>query len=255
MPIIEPVTLLYAAGVFFRAGTFLFLLPFFKRPVPVLIRVALAAFLAYSAVLLIPPSGDLVLPTHWLGLVVLALTECFWGFCMALGMLLLFHIVQAAGEVISNQIGLMQSNIFNPMSQQQESAFGTGMMMLTIVLIFVSNLHHQILYGFLESLRITPIGSVPGEATNIEYVLRETGKIFLVSLQMAGPVIAVNYIVTLSFAFLGRIVPTMNVLIMSFSLRLGLGFFILILVVYFLAQVLLSQIVISPERMLHFLPF
>jgi flagellar biosynthetic protein FliR len=251
----EPITALYAAGVFLRAGSFFFLLPFLGRPVPATVRVALAVFLTYTAVLLLPPPEGLIMPGHWTGLLLFALLESFFGFCMALGVLLLFHIIQAAGEIISTEMGLMQSNIFNPMSSTQESVLGTGLMMLTIVMIFVLNVHHEILYGFMESLRLAPVGSVPSGERNIDYVLYETGKIFLISIQMAGPIIAVNYIVTLSFAFLGKIIPTMNVLILSFSLRLLCGFFILILIFYLLAQVMLSQVGVTPERVLKFLPF
>jgi flagellar biosynthetic protein FliR len=251
----DSVTALYAVGVFFRAGSFFFLLPFLNRPVPVTVRIALAIFLAYSAVLLVPAPEGLVMPAHWSGFVAFALLETFFGFSMALGVLLLFQIIQAAGEFISSQIGLMQSNIFNPMSNTQESVLGTGLMMLTIVMIFILNVHHEIIYAFVESLRIAPVGSVPSGDQNLEMVLHETGKIFLISLQMAGPLVAVNYIVTLSFAFLGKIIPTMNVLILSFSLRLMIGFFILILVFYLLAQVMLSQVSITPERILKFIPF
>lgn len=255
MPLADSVTALFAFGVFIRAGTFFFLLPFLNRPVPVTVRLGLAAIVAYTAVLLIPVPEALSIPAHWMGLLAFAFLESFWGFCMALGVLLLFHIIQAAGEIISTQLGLMQSNIFNPMSSTQESVLGTGLMMLTIVMIFILNVHHEILYGFLESLRVAPVGSVPSRHRNVEFVLYETGKIFLISLQMAGPIVAVNYIVTLSFAFLGKIIPTMNVLIVSFSARLLIGFFILAMVFYMLAQVMLSQVSITPERLLKYLPF
>lgn len=251
----DAVTMLYATGVFFRAGTFFFLLPFLGRPVPILVRIALAVFLSYSAVLLIPPPEGLSMFNHWSGFLAFALVESFLGFCMALGVLLLFHIVQVAGEVISSQMGLMRSEMFNPMSNSQESVMGTALMMLTLALLFILNVHHEILYGFLQSLHIAPVGTVPTDGRNVEFVLYETGKIFLISLQMAGPIIAVNYIITLSFAFLGKIIPTMNVLILSFSVRLMLGFFVLILVFYMLAQLLLRHISITPERMLQFLPF
>jgi flagellar biosynthetic protein FliR len=255
MALLDPVTMLYAAGVFFRAGTFFFLLPFLGRPVPIVVRLSLAVFLAYSAILLVPAAEELVMFDHWSGFIAFVLVESFLGFCMALGVLVLFHIIQTAGELISSQMGLMQSNILNPMSGTQESVLGTGLMMLTLVMIFLLNIHHEIFYGFIQSLRISPVGIIPAQARNIEFVLYETGKIFLISIQMAGPIIAVNYIITLSFAFLGKIIPTMNVLILSFSLRLTIGFFILILVFYMLAQVMLRQISLAPERMLQFLPF
>ena len=71
---------------------------------------------------------------------------------------------------------------------------------------------------------------------------------------MAAPIIAVNYIVTLAFAILGRAVPTMNVLILSFGVRIFAGISVLILVFVVMAQLLLSAIYETPERMLQFLP-
>ena len=99
----------------------------------------------------------------------------------------------------------MQSNIFNPMSGIQESVLSAGLMMLTLVLIFTLNIHHDILHGFFESLRSAPVGSVPSGSGNVEFVLHESGKIFLISLQMAGPLVAVNYIVTLALLFLEKL--------------------------------------------------
>lgn len=246
--------MLHMAGVFFRAGAFLFLLPLLNRPVPVLVRVALAAYLALIAVAVVEPAADLAIPGHWWGLAIFAVKESFLGFSMALSVLLVFYIVQATGQLLSQEIGLMQSNMFNPMMGEQESVLGTGMSLLTIVFIFLLNVDHQIIYAFLRSFTLVPVGSAVGEASHISFVLHQLGKIFLTSVQLAAPLIAVNYIVTLSFAFLGRVVPSMNVLVLSFSARLGVGFFILILIFYMLAQVLLSEVLMAPERMLKFLP-
>jgi flagellar biosynthesis protein FliR len=72
---------------------------------------------------------------------------------------------------------------------------------------------------------------------------------------MAAPLIAVNYIITLSFAILGRAVPGMNILVLSFGVRVFVGLSVLALVFGMIVQFLIGMINDSPEQMLQFLPF
>ena len=67
--------------------------------------------------------------------------------------------------------------------------------------------------------------------------------------------IAVNFIITLAFAILGRAVPNMNVLLLSFGVRIFVGFSVLIFVFIVMVQFLLGMIEDTPNRMLQFLPF
>ena len=250
----EPELLLHGAAIFFRAGSFLLIIPFFGRPVPITVRTAMAVFLVIFAVPLTSPAPELVMPGHWSGLVLVAIRESFIGFMMGYGVVVIFYICQVAGQFISMQIGLMQSNLFSPFANEQQSTIGTAMTMMSIVLIFILDIHHLIIYAFIRSLSIAPAGTNAVSGASAEQVVSGIGNIFLISTQMAAPLIAVNYIVTLAFAILGRAVPTMNVLILSFGVRIFAGISVLILIFAVMVQFLLSVIHETPERMLQFLP-
>lgn len=254
MSIPDPQYLLHAGAIFFRAGTFFLLLPLFGRPVPVSVRTTMAVFLVIFAVPLSEPAAELVMPGHWSGLVLIAIRESFIGFMLGFGVMVIFYVCQVAGHFISMQIGLMQSNLFNPLVNEQESILGTGMIMLSMILIFILNVHHLIIYAFIRSLSIAPPGVNAFSGASAEQVVGGIGNIFLISTQMAAPLIAVNYIVTLAFAILGRAVPSMNVLILSFGVRIFAGISVLILIFLVMVQFLLSVIHDTPERMLQFLP-
>lgn len=254
MPVPDPVYLLHAAAIFFRAGAFLLILPLFGRPVPVIVRTSVALILVMVSLPISEPAAALEIPGHWSGLIFVAIRESFIGFTLGFGVSVVFYICQVAGQLISMQIGLMQSNLFNPLINEQETVLGTGMTMLAILLIFILDVHHLIILGFVRSLSIAPAGISSFNGASAEQVVAGIGKIFLISTQMAAPLIAVNYIVTLAFAILGRAVPTMNVLILSFGVRIFAGISVLILVFVVLVQFLLSEIHDTPERMLQFLP-
>ncbi|MEX0322937.1 MAG: flagellar biosynthetic protein FliR [Puniceicoccaceae bacterium] len=246
--------LLHGYAIFLRAGAFFFMLPIFGRPVPVLVRVAAAVFMAAFLAPLTDMDPSLAMPDHLIGLAGLTLREVFIGFILGYSVQIVFYLCQVAGRLLSMQIGLMQSNLFNPMMGEQSTVLGTGMTMLTMVLVFTLNVHYMILHAFVRSLDLLPAGASFGAGTFAESVVRGIGNIFLLAVQMAAPLIAVNFIVTLSFAILGRAVPNMNVLVLSFGVRIIVGFFVLILIFAVLVQFLLGAINETPERMLQYLP-
>jgi len=57
----------------------------------------------------------------------------------------------------------------------------------------------------------------------IDNLIQWTGGIFLVGVQIAGPIVAISFILLLTFSFLGRAVPQMNVFSESFSVRIIVG--------------------------------
>ena len=251
----DPEVIIHGYAIFLRAGAFLFLLPLIGKPVPVMVRSAASLYLAFLMVPLVEADPSVLLPGGMLDLVLLSIRELLIGAIMGFAVQLLFHLCHFAGQVISMEVGLMQSNLFNPLTRQQDTVMSTAFTMLVIVLIFTLNVHHSLIFAFKRSLEIMPGGSPIGGAMAVEYLVSDVGKIFILGVQMAAPLIAINYIVTLSFAVLGRAVPNMNVLMVSFGVRLGMGFIVLILVLVLIVQILIGTIYDSPERMLQLLPF
>ncbi len=213
----------------------------------------MAVFLVITTVFATTP-GTLDIPKHWTELLALAVREGFVGFMMGYAIAFIFYLCQVSGRLISMQVGLMQSNLFNPILAEEETALGTAMTILSIAIIFATEVHHMILLAFVRSFDLIPAGSHAIGPTNATNIIRTIGNIFRLATQMAAPVIAVNFIVTLSFAILGRTVPTMNVLVLSFAVRIVLGLLVLVLVSVVLAQILLEVIEQTPLRMMQFLP-
>lgn len=251
----DPAGLTLGYAIFLRAGAFIFLMPIFSRPVPIMVRTAASLFTAILLVSIIEPQPGLFAPDHILELLLLSIKELLIGALMGFAVQLVFYLCHFAGQFISMEIGLMQSNLFNPLTKASDTVLSTGMTMLVVVLIFSLDIHHMIIYAFIRSFEILPVGSAIGSTLINDRLVWGVGKIFILGVQMAAPLIAVNYIVTLSFAILGRAVPNMNVLILSFGVRIGVGFIVLVMVFVVIMQILIGMIYDSPERMLQFLPF
>jgi flagellar biosynthetic protein FliR len=255
MDLPDPEVIIHGYAIFLRAGAFLMLLPFVGQPVPLMVRTATSIYLAFLMLPLVEPHPAVLLPGGLAELLLLSVREILIGAVMGFAVLLLFHLCHYAGQFISMQMGLMQSNLFNPITQEQSTVMSTAFTMLTIVIIFTLEVHHSLLFAFNRSLEIMPGGSPLTGDKMLGILVLDVGKIFIVGVQMAAPLIAVNYIVTLSFAVLGRAVPNMNVLMLSFGVRIGMGFIVMIMVLVVLVQMLIGMIYDSPIRMLQFLPF
>jgi len=239
--------------LFVRAGGLIALLPAISAdPIPIQVRIAVAGFLAYAATGFVHVQG--AVPPDVAGLVIVIIHELLIGLLMGFGARLIFYAVEFAGQLISMEMGMTLSTHIDPVSRSSSSPVGTLLYYLTIVLFFLSNCHHAVILAFLRSFDIAPLG-VPEFTRNVaEYFVLQTGNIFLVALQMAAPIMAVNFTVTFTFAILGKAAPGMSVFTESFSVRILAGLTLLGLTLGLTAQIVLSHLRESPEVMLRLIP-
>jgi flagellar biosynthetic protein FliR len=247
-------TLLYEwMMLFVRAGGLIALMPAFTAgPVPPQVRVAIAGFLAYAATgfahVQAAPPGNIA------SLIIILLHELLIGLLIGFGSRLIFYAVEFAGQLISVEMGMTMSAHIDPISRNMSAPTGTLLYNFTILLFFVSGCHHAVLLAFLRSFDIAPVG-IPAFTHNVaEYFVVQTGNVFLVALEMAAPLMAVNFIVTFTFAILGKAASGMNVFSESFSVRIFAGLSLLGLTLGLTAQLVLSELRNVPEVMLRLVP-
>jgi flagellar biosynthetic protein FliR len=87
-------------------------------------------------------------------------------------------------------------------------------------MIFLSlDMHHALLIGFQRSYTYLPVGGAQLREALFQDIVSRTGNLFLVALQMAAPMIAISFLITLIFSVLSRAVPQMNVFSENFAVR------------------------------------
>jgi len=237
---------------FTRTGGLFALMPVFSGRMPVVLRIALAAFLAWvaSSSLQVP----VTVPADLGALVVAMLHELLIGLLMGLGTRLIFYAVEMAGALISTELGLSMSSQLDPMTQTSPSPIGLAMTQLTALLFLLSGAHHYVFAAFLRSFELSPPGAIGFNSNAGEVFVRTTGNIFLLAVQISAPVMAVNFVVTLTFAILGKAAPSMNVFSESFAARILVGLTVLGLTVGVTAQLVLTELRRTPELMLRLIP-
>jgi flagellar biosynthetic protein FliR len=220
--------------------------------VPVQIRLAIAVLLAYLGGAQVQFTG--AVPADGIGLITVAAREMFIGLLMGFSIRLIFHSIEFAGQVMSTEIGLTVSSQIDPISHNNSSPVGTALFYLGSLLFLLSGCHHAVFLAFLRSFEIAPIGALALHRGTAETFVVATGNIFLVALQMAAPLMAVNFIVTFAFVILGKAAPSINVFSESFSVRVLTGILLLGLTLGLTAQAVLNALHGSPELMLRVIP-
>ena len=205
--------------VFLRASALLALFPIFSaRNTPVQVRVALGAA---TALLIAPnlPGLPLAAPATVLGLMELFLKEIGAGLLIGFMSRMIFFALDFAGGLMSAEIGLLFSPDPDPFSSTETQAPGLILYYLAAMLMLSLDLHHWLLVAFQRSYTVLPAGGAHLQQALMLEVLKGSALIFRIALQIAAPVVAVSFIITLLFSVLGRAVPQMNVFSESFAIR------------------------------------
>lgn len=143
---------------------------------------------------------------------------------------ILMAALDVAGMIISMTSGLANAQVFNPSFSAQGSIAGAFLSMTGVVLLFVTNLHHMLIYGLVESYTMFPVGDVPDSGSMAELMSRAVSTSFLIGFQIAIPFIVVAMLIYIGMGVLSRLMPQVQVFILALPAQIMLSMLTLLLV-------------------------
>jgi flagellar biosynthetic protein FliR len=212
--------------VFLRASAMLAVFPVFSaRNFPVQLRLALGALLAGMVAATLPSNAPM--PSDSWGLVGEMAVEVGIGLIIGFASRMIFFTLELAGTLVSSEIGLQIPPGLNALTDTQMTAPATMLYYLAAMIWLCLDMHHWMLLAFQKTYIYLPIGSAHLSQAFLLDMISRTNGIFAIALQLAAPLLAVSFIISLIFAVLGRAVPQMNVFSESFAVRplVGLSVF------------------------------
>lgn len=235
--------------VFVRMGAFMLALPFFSAAnFPVTMRVALAAL---AALLLAPQlPAFAVIHLDLLGLFGLLAREIAIGLLFGFFARMVFFAADIAGMIIANELGLSMGSILDPTSGQSEQVPGLILFFLATITMLSLDLHHGLLLGFAKSFEVLPLGGGHLSSALFETIVARIPQIFVIALQIAAPVMAVSFCITIFFAVMARAVPQMNVFAESFGIRIAGGLIVLGFTLQIAAQYIVNYLQRLPDDLI-----
>jgi len=131
---------------------------------------------------------------------------------------------------VSIHSGLANAQLFNPAFAAQGSIIGAFLSVTGVVLLFVSNLYSVLLYGLYESYHMFPIGGILVMGDMSEVITRAVAVSFKTGVQIAAPFIIVSFLLYIGMGVLARLMPQIQVFILSLPIQILLSMLTMTLV-------------------------
>lgn len=208
--------------VFCRLGAAIMVLPAFGDSfVPARMRLVLA--LALTLIVTPVVGGTLPPAMDWGSSVGLVVMEIGAGLFLGISVRLLMSALQVAGTVIAFQSSLANAFVFDVASAQQGALPASFLTTLGLVLVFVTDLHHLMLAGLVDSYQVLPPGGLPPVGDFTQTVVRLVGDSFRIGLQLAAPFILIGTLLSVGMGLLTRLMPQAQIFFVAMPLQIMLG--------------------------------
>ena len=137
--------------------------------------------------------------------------------------------LDVAGMLIAMTSGLANAQVFNPSLASQGSITGAFLSVTGMLLLFVTNLHHMLIYGVVESYTVFPVGDIPESGSMAELVSKAVSSSFLIGFQIAIPFMIVAMLLYIGMGVLSRLMPQVQVFLIAIPMQILLSFVTLLL--------------------------
>jgi len=216
--------------IFVRFGTALMIMPGVGDSfVPTNIRLMISLGLSFVLMPLVQANVPSPLPAFSI-IFTLIMMEFVIGLFIGTMARIFMAALDTAGMVISMTSGLANAQVFNPSLATQGSITGAFLSMTGVVLLFVTNLHHMLIYGLVESYQMFPIGAVPDSGSMAELITSAFAASFLIGFQIAIPFVIVAMLLYIGMGVLSRVMPQVQVFILALPVQIMLSMLTLMLV-------------------------
>ncbi len=197
------------------------------RAVPGRTRIILSLALCAAIVPHAPPPPAVVIfsPTGLL----IAAQQLLIGAAIGLVIRLVFVVVELAGQIIAQQMGLGFASLVDPQTGLQVPVLSQFYIILTTLMFFSLEGHLVLISTLVDSFKIMPIGSTGIGREGLELIVDWSRTLFSGALAIALPIVVALLVVNLSFGVMARSAPQLNVFAVGFPVMILFGVFMIFL--------------------------
>jgi len=233
-----------------RVGSMIAVIPVFSGgQVPVQMRIGIAVLFSLVSF----PIVEAFIPSQSLApleLILLASQEVILGLMVGFLAQLVFMAAEFAGSLIGYEMGFAAANIFDPVNQRQVALISQFQGVFAILLFVVLDIHHLFLEAIVSSFEMLPPGSLDLRGGAVPMLMQVANHSFALSIKMVAPIIVLLLLSNLILGVMSRVFPQLNVLMLSFPLKIGISFLVMGLTIGGFATMLSNEFNALADRFL-----
>lgn len=150
---------------------------------------------------------------------VAAAGEVVVGMTLAFGVSAAFGAFSLAGKVLDLQSGFGMGSVYDPVTRSEAPLFASMLNLVGVTVFFAVDAHHALLRGIAYSLAKVPPGA--GLSLDPEAALAQFGIIFALGVAVIIPVMLCMLLIETALAVTSRVLPQMNVFVVSVPVKIA----------------------------------
>lgn len=217
-----------------RVSAILVVFPIFSNSVvPPLVRI-LFAFSLSIALFPVVKSGSGAIANEYLQnnflVTALVMKEAIVGFTVGFMAKIVFDSIFFGFAYMGMQMGFGFSNLYDPNTESSAPVVGNFVMIIVSLLFLGINGHHIMIKAISETFTLLPLGEATFSKELSRYALEVGTSVFIIAVKIAAPIAVVIFLMNVAFGLIARAIPQINILIVSFTINILVGVFVLFLV-------------------------
>lgn len=192
-----------------------------SKNVPARVRTGLAALLTVTIAPIVQGTAPVNLTDF--GFVLAVGKEMLVGLVCGFIFQIFYYMLLFAGDVMDLTFGLAMAKIFDPGTSIQLSLSGKLLDIIFVLYFFATDSHLVLIRIFTSSYNIVPIGQVAHLTQASSFMLELFGNTFSLAMRLAMPFIAADVLLEVAMGILMKLIPQINVFVISMQLKILLG--------------------------------
>jgi flagellar biosynthetic protein FliR len=201
---------------------FVFCPPFATKAIPVRIKVALS--LALTIVITPIAAARPTPPLSLSGILGELAVGLLLGFCVTL----LQEAMSFAGYLLNLEFSFSLVNVMDPTTSVQSPLMEQFSQLILATVLFTGGYYRVVIEAFYRTLVVVPPGQGRFDALVAPAIVQMFGGILIAGLQLAMPVIAATFLVQVVIALIGKISPSLPVMVVGIPIKTLTGYVVLI---------------------------
>lgn len=231
--------------IMMRVSGFILVNPIFgRRGIPGIVKAGLVMVLSLFLITL--PSQEIIVIGSLTEYIVLLLKEFVLGYIVGFVVSLFQYVIVLAGGIIDFQMGLSMATIYDAQSNSS-LALSATMLNIAFMLLFFAIDGHIALFRLLIDLReIVPYGKMAFHIETGSQILKLFAQCTLLGVQLAFPIIALEFIGEAGVGILMKTIPQINIFAVNIQMKIFIGLIALVFLILpmgdFIQKLILNMI-------------